>query len=119
MSAEWSAIVGDRPAWDAATATIEAAEEALAWLTDSILDVDRQLADCRAELANRMPREDYADLMDWRARAIGFKRICESRKRALAPRVKAARRTQADAERASYLAERGHCPGCRCGEGLQ
>ena len=79
----------DRETWERVTADPDAAQAALDWLTDTVAHVSQQLSDAKAEIAGtRLPEDEYRELMDWRASALNFRRVAESRKRALVAQIK-------------------------------
>jgi hypothetical protein len=95
---DWKLVLGDDATWAMLPSRLDLADSALLWLTNTIEDVDRQLTDAKADVADagRMSSDAWADLQAWRASALGFKRICERRKRELVPAIKAARHNQRD-----------------------
>lgn len=102
---EWRALLRDRAAWDTATQSTDDAEEALTWLTDVIADIEHQMSNAKADIAGqRLPDDDYRDLMAWRAAANGFKRICAERKRKLVTRLKHENQERSEASAVTALA---------------
>ena len=100
-SEEWRDLLRDRNAWNAATQTLDAAEEARDYLSETIMRIDQQFADNRT--MGRLPDSEWADHLDWRGAAIGFKRVCSVRKRELDRRIKQLNRERSAAEREEYL----------------
>ena len=102
---DWRELMRDPEAWTAATETLDAAEEARDWLTDTIMAIDQQFADNRT--IGRIPDDEWADHLDWRAAASAFKRRCVQRKRELDRRIKQINRERSEADRAAYLEQAG------------
>lgn len=104
---EWRDLLRDRAAWNQAVREdLETAEEANAFLIATISHVDLQLSHAKAERATRMPQEEFAELMEWRAQAVAFRRVCDTRRRALAALIKQMNRDRAEAESIAYAERR-------------
>lgn len=90
---DWKLTLGDDAVWSMVPSRPDLAEEALLWLTNTIMDVDRQLTHAKADVADagRMSKAEWAEHQSWRAQAVSFKRLCERRKRELTSALKAAR----------------------------
>lgn len=99
-TSDWKNALNDDATWTMLPTRLDLAEDALLWLTNTIMDVDRQLTDAKADVADagRMGKDEYAEHQAWRAAAVGFKRICERRKRELIPAIKLARQHARDHE---------------------
>lgn len=94
---DWRLTLRDDAVWAMLPSRLDKADAALLWLTNTIADVDRQLTDAKAVArSGRLSARERADQQEWRAAAVAFKRVCERRKRELAPAVKAARHQQRD-----------------------
>lgn len=102
--ADWRELLRSRTAWDEATQTVEAAEEARDWLSETMVAIDQQFATFRT--VGRLPDDEWSDHLDWRAAATGFKRVCVARKRELDRRIKAMHKAESEAGRDAYLQAR-------------
>lgn len=95
----------DRDTWDQLVSDPDVAPQALTWLTDTIAHVSQQLSDAKAEIAGvRLPADEYRDLMEWRASALNFRRVAESRKRELVALIKRQNVVRSEASSATQLA---------------
>lgn len=85
----WRTQFRDELAWSIATAELDNAQEALDWLTKSIVAINNQLADAKLENAGRrLDRDEWRDFVEWRRAATYFQGIANTRKRELARQIK-------------------------------
>lgn len=99
---DWRELLHDPAAWAAATSTLDGAQAAHDWLTDTMARIDQQMTDQRP--VGRLSDDEWAQHLDWKGSALAFKRRCAASKRDMVRQIKQLNREASEIESREYHA---------------